>query len=221
MIFVVSCALVFGALKLINAEERMNFIRIISLSIILFCSGLNAQIKEKSIESVDLKSTKKKLKKKENPAYEILQEVWKRKKSNGLGGYKDFQFEEYEKIEVDVTNIDSAFTKKKIFKGLDFMFQYADSTDNGNNLTLPIYFNESVYKNFGKNNPKKEKRDIIANKSSGFSNNEVVANTAKNLYKEIDIYNNTLNFFNIGFTSPIARDGFASYDYLLLNEENI
>ena len=59
MIFVVSCALVFGALKLINAEERMNFIRIISLSIILFCSGLNAQIKEKSIESVDLKSTKK------------------------------------------------------------------------------------------------------------------------------------------------------------------
>jgi hypothetical protein len=48
------------------------------------------------------------------------------------------------------------------------MFQYADSTDNGNNLTLPIYFNESVYKNFGKNNPKKEKRDIIANKSSGF-----------------------------------------------------
>ena len=221
MIFVVSCALVFWALKLINAEERMNFIRIISLSIILFCSGLNAQIKEKSIESVDLKSTKKKLKKKENPAYEILQEVWKRKKSNGLGGYKDFQFEEYEKIEVDVTNIDSAFTKKKIFKGLDFMFQYADSTDNGNNLTLPIYFNESVYKNFGKNNPKKEKRDIIANKSSGFSNNEVVANTAKNLYKEIDIYNNTLNFFNIGFTSPIAKDGFASYDYLLLNEENV
>ena len=65
MIFVVSCALVFWALKLINAEERMNFIRIISLSIILFCSGLNAQIKEKSIESVDLKSTKKKLKKKE------------------------------------------------------------------------------------------------------------------------------------------------------------
>jgi hypothetical protein len=45
-----------------------------------------------------------------------LQEVWKRKKSNGLGGYKDFQFDEYEKIEVDVTNIDSAFTKKKIFK---------------------------------------------------------------------------------------------------------
>ena len=64
MIFVVSCALVFGALKLINAEERMNFIRIISLSIILFCSGLNAQIKEKYKENVNLKSTKKKLNKK-------------------------------------------------------------------------------------------------------------------------------------------------------------
>lgn len=198
---------------------KMNFTRIILLSIILSSTVLDAQIKEKSIDGVELKSTQKKLRKKENPAYEILQEVWKRKKSNGLAQFKDYQFNEYEKIEVDVTNIDSAFTKKKIFKGLDFAFQYADSTDNGNNLTLPLYFNESIYKNFGKNNPKKEKKDIVANKSSGFSDNEVVANTAKNLYKEINIYDNTLNFFNIGFTSPIAKDGFMSYDYQLLSDE--
>ena len=201
--------------------KKMNFIRIIFLSIVLFPAVFTSQIKEKSIEEIDLKSTKKKLKKKENPAYEILQEVWKHKKSNGLSQFKDYQFDEYEKIEVDVTNIDSAFTKKKIFKDLDFVFQYADSTENGKNLTLPLYFNESVYKNFGKNNPKKVKRDIIANKSSGFSSNEVVANTAKNLYKEINIYDNILNFFNIGFTSPIAKDGFGSYEYQLLNDENV
>jgi hypothetical protein len=67
----------------------------------------------------------------------------------------------------------------------------------------------------------KKKKDIIANKSSGFSSNEVVANTAKNLYKEINIYDNILNFFNIGFTSPIAKDGFGSYEYQLLNDENV
>jgi len=74
--------------------KKMNFIRIIFLSIVLFPAVFTSQIKEKSIEEIDLKSTKKKLKKKENPAYEILQEVWKRKKSNGLSQFKDYQFDE-------------------------------------------------------------------------------------------------------------------------------
>ena len=180
-----------------------------------------SQIRETSIDQVVIKSAKK-LKKKDNPAFDIMQEVWKRKKSNGLSQFQDYQFEEYEKVEVDLANIDSAFTQRKIFNKLDFVFKYADTLDNANQLALPIFFNETLYKNWGKNDPiKKEKREILANKSSGFSDNDIVANTAKNLYKDINIYDNLLNFFNIGFTSPIARDGFSVYDYQLLGEEFI
>ena len=180
-----------------------------------------SQIRETSIDQVVIKSAKK-LKKKDNPAFDIMQEVWKRKKSNGLSQFQDYQFEEYEKVEVDLANIDSAFTPRKIFNKLDFVFKYADTLDNANQLALPIFFNETLYKNWGKNDPiKKEKREILANKSSGFSDNDIVANTAKNLYKDINIYDNLLNFFNIGFTSPIARDGFSVYDYQLLGEEFI
>ncbi len=43
----------------------------------------------------------------------------------------------------------------------------------------------------------------------GFRSNRIVANTAKNLYKEINIYDNMLNFFiNIGFTSPYCKRRF-------------
>ncbi len=196
----------------------MNYFRIFITLIIFFPAVSFSQIKEKTIDGVVMKSSKKKIKKKDNPAYEILQQVWKHKKNNGLSQFQDYQYNEYEKIEVDVINIDSTFTQKKIFNKVDFIFKYADTVDH--KLSLPIYLNETLYKNFGKKEPvKKEKKEILANKASGFSGNEAVANTAKNLYKDINIYDNVLNFFNIGFTSPIAKDGFLSYDYELLDDQ--
>lgn len=199
----------------------MKYFRILVLIFILVPFFSFSQVRETAIDEVLIKLSKK-TKKKDNPAYDILQEVWKRKKSNGLSQFKDYQYEEYEKIELDLANLDSTFTQRKIFNKVDFIFKYADTLDQSNQLSLPVYFNETLYKNFGKNSPaKKEKRQILANKSSGLTSSDAMANTAKNLYKEIDIYDNVLNFFNIGFTSPIATDGFSTYNYQLLGEESI
>jgi hypothetical protein len=199
----------------------MNYFRVFFVAFILTSFFSFSQVRETNIDEVQISSSKK-LKKKDNPAYEILKEVWKRKKNNGLSQFQDYQYEEYEKIELDLANLDSAFTQKKIFNKVDFIFKYADTLDQPNQLSLPVYFNETLYKNYGQNRPtKKEKREIIANKSSGLTSSDAMANTAKNLYKEIDIYENVLNFFNIGFTSPIATDGFSAYDYQLLGEESI
>ena len=167
-----------------------------------------------NIQEVVLKSHVKKYKnKKENPAYAVMQEVFKRKRNNALSKYQSYQFDEYEKIEFDLDNIDSTFTEKRIFRDLDFIFDYADSTANGK-LQLPIFFNEAVYKNYGTTTPdKKEKKVLIAQKTSGFQDNQILTMGAKNLYRDINIYNNTLNFFDIGFQSPAGSDGFSVYDY--------
>ncbi|MDR2207060.1 MAG: DUF5686 family protein [Flavobacteriaceae bacterium] len=165
---------------------------------------------------------KKFKKKKENPAFAIMQQVWKHKRQNGIEKYKNYQYEEYEKIEFILGNIDSAFMKKKIFNKMDFIFDYADSAANGK-LELPLFLNEAVYKTTGQNSPTKRiKKEAVANKSSGFEDNEIVGITAKELYKEIDIYDNTLNFFNIGFPSPLSStEGFSNYDYNLIDTVSV
>ena len=171
------------------------------------------QIREVVISGISKKKYKNK---KENPAYSIMQEVWKRRKINGLANYRDYQFKEYEKIEIGLNNIDSAFMKKKIFNDLEFIFEYADSANYDKKLSLPVFFNETLYKTYGRNKPeKKENRIIVANKFSGFNDNELIASTAKNQFKEVNLYDNTLNFFNIGFPSPVGTDGFATYEYEL------
>nr|WP_228451089.1 DUF5686 family protein [Marnyiella aurantia] len=177
-----------------------------------------AQTDERQMEEIVLTKGKKVYKsKKENPAYAIMQEVWKRKRNNGLDKFDTYSFREYEKIQFDMANIDSAFMNRKVFKKLDFIFDYADSAANGN-LALPLFLNESVYTNIGQNNPsKRKKRLLVAQKTSGFEDNQIVTLTAKNLYKEIDIYDNTINYFDIGFQSPVSRDGFSTYNYELMD----
>ncbi len=174
------------------------------------------------IQGVVLNKTKTKFKnKQENPAYAIMQEVWKRKRNNGLDKFDTYKFKEYEKIEIDIANIDSSFMKKKLFRKVDFIFDYVDSADNGK-LALPVFINESIYQNLGKNRPdKRKKRLLTAQKSSGFEDNEIISLSAKNLYRDINIYDNTINYFDIGFMSPVAKEGFSVYDYNLLEETTV
>ena len=145
-----------------------------------------SQDKESAIAEVVIKNSKQKYKsKKENPAYAIMQEVWKRKRDNGLEKFNSYRYKEYEKIQFDANNIDSAFMNRKVFNKLDFIFEYADSTANGK-MALPVFLNESIYENYGVNQPtKKTKKLLIAQKTSGFQDNKVVAITAKNVYRDI------------------------------------
>lgn len=178
--------------------------------------------KVSSIEEVVIHNEKTKFKnKKENPAYRIMQEVWKRKRNNGLDKFDTYTYKEYEKIQFDANNLDSTFMNRKIFNKLDFIFEYADSTASGK-MALPIFLNESLYKNFGENRPgKKTKKLLVAQKTSGFQDNQVITVTAKNLYRDINIYDNTLNYFDIGFPSPVGTDGFSTYDYNLVDTISI
>ena len=165
---------------------------------------------------------KQRVKKKENPAYAILREVWARKKSNGLKMVPQYTYNEYEKLQFDLSNIDSAFMKRKIFKGFEFVFEKVDTSSINGKTYLPAFLNESIYKVEGINKPKTvERKELLANKTSGFENNDVVAATVKNLFKDINIYDNRLNFLNIKFVSPIATDGFSVYDYELKDTVDI
>ena len=154
-------------------------------------------------ETVDLETAvvtarKKRLKKKENPAYAILREVWKRKKKNGLKLAPHYQYDEYEKLQFDISNIDSTFMKRKIFKGMEFVFEKVDTSSINGKTYLPAFLNESIYSISGINQPStKERRELIANKTSGFEKNEIVASTVKNLFRDVDIYVYRVNILDI------------------------
>ncbi len=190
-------------------NEKNNF----DLVITLYEEEFQGELSEVTAQSKIIYKNKK-----ENPAYQILREVWKRKKSNGLKMFDNYTMEEYEKIEFDLNNLDSTFINRKVFKGLEFVFNNIDTSSITGKNYLPMFLNESLYKIIAKNRPdSKYKKNLIANKTSGFEENEIVGQTVKNLYKDFNVYDNRLNFFNKAFISPLARDGFGYYDYSIID----
>ncbi|MBQ4916016.1 carboxypeptidase-like regulatory domain-containing protein [Maribacter sp. MMG018] len=153
--------------------------------------------------------------KKNNPAVDILKKIWAKKRENGIRKFDQYAFDKYEKVEFDLNTIDSALIKKKIFKGLEFVFQDLDTSRITGKTYLPIFLNETFSKVYGDNVLKEEKEDVLGNKNSGFENNQAIIAFVQDLYQSYDIYDNYLKFFDKSFTSPLSRTGVDTYNYAL------
>lgn len=156
-----------------------------------------------------------KIKKKGNPAIEILKKVWERKRENGIYLFDQYQYEKYEKLEFDLNNIDSAMINSKLFNNIEFIFDGIDTSRVTGKTFLPIFINESVYKTYGDNINNKVREDIQANINSGFESNQNIIAFIKDLYVDYNIYNNYIKIFDKSFVSPVSRAGVDSYNYVL------
>ncbi|MBC2846344.1 DUF5686 and carboxypeptidase-like regulatory domain-containing protein [Winogradskyella flava] len=151
----------------------------------------------------------------ENPAIRILKKIWERKRKNGLKQFKQYQYDQYEKVEFDLNTIDSALIKSKLFKGMEFVFEEVDTSSVTGKTYLPIFLNESVKKVYGDNVINEKREDLVGNKNSGFSNNQVIIDFIDDLYSDYNIYDNYLKFFDKSFVSPLSRTGIQTYNYVL------
>src|SRR5690554_6988493 len=117
---------------------------------------------ENIIESVTIIGGKQS--KKNNPAIDILRKIWERKRKNGLYMYDQYKIDKYEKVQFDLNNIDSAFTERKIFKGMEFIFEQVDTSNITGKTYLPIFINEALSEVYGDNKINKQKEILKANK---------------------------------------------------------
>ncbi len=153
--------------------------------------------------------------KKNNPALDILRKVWENRRKNGLKQFKQYQYDKYEKLEFDMNTIDSQMVNSKLFRGMEFIFDYADTSSVTGKTYLPIFINESLATVYGDNERNKEKTVVNANKNSGFSDNQTIIAFVKDLYADIDVYDRYLKFFDKSFTSPVGKSGIDTYNYIL------
>lgn len=168
-----------------------------------------------ALDAVLIVSGKQSKKASENPAIRILKKIWERKRKNGLEQFKQYEYDQYEKVEFDLNTIDSALIKSKLFRGMEFVFEEVDTSRVTGKTYLPIFLNESVKKVSGDNEINKRREELLGNKNSGFSNNQVLIDFVDDLYSDYNIYDNYLKFFDKSFVSPLSRTGIQTYNYVL------
>ncbi len=154
----------------------------------------------------------------ENPAHRIVREIIKHKKQNDPTRITDYQYETYNKMEIDLNNLDEKIKNKKIFKKLEFVFDYVDTSEVTGKEYLPIYFSETLSDYYYQKKPLREKEVVKATKISGIGiDNSDIAKYTGDLYMNANIYENYINLFAKNFLSPIANSGLLSYEYYLLD----
>jgi hypothetical protein len=156
----------------------------------------------------------------ENPAFRILNKITERKKFNNPDRFASYQYKAYNKIRLDMNNIDDEFKDRMVIKNFQFVFDHMDSSEVFGKNYLPILISESVSRYYYQKNPGVEREVIEAFKISGIQNNTVSQFSGK-MYQQFNVYDNFMTLFEPGFVSPIADFGRVYYKYILEDSASI
>ncbi len=166
-------------------------------------------------EVVVIGKPKKHLAKKDNPAYRILQGIWKNKRKNGLLLAKRYQYTRYTTVSQGLSNLDSVFLKKVLTKEFDSVIKIAQQDKKQKKFIIPVYLKETNEKVYGDNTIKKERIDVEGERNTGIVQNGFVLDRISNLMQTVDIYNDDIEILNKSFVSPISSRGYGQYEYVL------
>lgn len=152
----------------------------------------------------------------ENPAHPIVRNIIAAKGMNNPEKIDSYYYESYNKVQIDLNNVESKARDKRAFKQFDFVFEYIDTNAVTGKAYLPIFITEAISDYYYQTNPKLEREVIKASKISGINNPSISQFTGK-VYQKINVYDNYINIFDQGLISPISNSGFFYYKYYLID----
>ena len=149
----------------------------------------------------------------EFPSTRLHKRVIANKQINNKEKLLSYQYEVYNKMQLDLNNIGEKFSERDVVKRLDLIMDYLDSADNGKNY-LPVLLSESLSDFYFRNNPKTRREIVHGTRITGIDN--LQANQfLGDMYLDINIYDNNINMFNRAFISPLADYARSFYRFYL------
>lgn len=156
----------------------------------------------------------------ENPAFVIMRKVIKNKSKNDRRSLSAYEFESYNKIELDIDNITEKFRNKKIMKKIVSIFDSLQQIagEDGKPI-LPVFISESISQYYYRSNPKKSRENILHSKMTGvgLDDGSLIAQIIGTSFQQYNFYKNWLNILEKDFISPIADSWKLYYQYLILD----
>jgi len=160
-----------------------------------------------NLDEVVVKAKKKRYRKKNNPAVDLMRKVIANKGENSLGSHDYYELNKYEKVELDINNITDKFRNRKAFKKFQFIFDYVDTSEVNGKPFLPVFLQEisaKVYYSKEANQTREVREGMQATKLEGYLDEKSLTTIMDYLYEEIDIYKNNVMLMGNQFTSPLS-----------------
>lgn len=184
---------------------------------------INFLLKNDAIEMevFEVKADKERYKNKDNPAVELIKLVIDHKDDNRKESMDFYEYDKYEKIEIDLNNITDEFLNKGWLKNkFQVVIDHIDTSEINGKPYLPIFLRETTSKMYYRKKPKTLKEYQYGTKMTGFDgylDDNGVSFIMDKLYQDIDIYDNNIDLLSNQFTSPISPLGTTIYKYFIID----
>ncbi len=138
----------------------------------------------------------------EFPSTTLHKKVIRNKPVNNKEKLESYEYEVYNKGQIDLNNVDEKFKKRGIVKKLNVVLDYLDSTDSGGAF-LPLLLTETMSDFYYRTKPVKKREVITANRISGVENVQL-SQFLGDMFLDFNVYDNNIYLFNKNFISPVS-----------------
>lgn len=182
---------------------------------------LNVRLKtdNRKLKEVTVKAKRQRYSRKNNPAVELMKKVIERKKLTDLDNRDFYQYNKYQKITLALNDITQEKLESPKFKKAAWLKDQVELCQYNNKMILPISVDETVTQKIYRKDPHTEKNIIKGQNSTGvndlFQTGDILTTTLKDVFTDVNIYDDQVRLLQYPFTSPIGKDAIGFYRFYI------
>jgi len=159
------------------------------------------------------------VKRKIDRGYLMWKRIVKHKPQNDRYRFKNFTYELYNKMELDLNRINKDKMKQiGWLKPFGFVFDNVDTTEGP--PFLPVFLTETLSEYYYQKNPFRTREIIKGSKTEGVDN-ESISKLLGGTDANVNVYANFIPVFDKQFVSPISDNGDGYYHYTVLDSQQV
>lgn len=173
----------------------------------------------KSLSEVVVKSKRGHYHRKDNPAVALMRRVIAAKKKTDLSNHDYYQYDKYQKITLALNDITDKQLESNFFKKRPYLVDQVEQSPFNDKRILPLSVDETVSQHIYRKSPREEKDIIRGQQSNGIgkvlATGEILNKMLKELFTDVDIYDDEIRLVQYQFVSPIGRSAISFYHFYI------
>ena len=174
---------------------------------------------KQQLEGVTIKSKRGRYSRKNNPAVELMKKVIAAKKLSDLSNHDYYSYDRYEKLTLAANDLTPQRLEKKPFSSTPWLLEQVETCPYNGIKLLPISVDETVSQIVYRKDPQSKKVIIKGERSTGindlFQTGDMLNVVMKDVFADVDLYDNQIRLLRKHFTSPIGKDAISFYRYYI------
>lgn len=172
-----------------------------------------------ALQGVTVKTKRQRYSRKNNPAVEMMKKVVAAKKRTDLSNHDFYQYNKYQKLTLALNDITPQMLDSTKMSKKQWLLNQIEVCNYNNKLILPVSVDETVSQHIYRKDPHSEKTIVKGINSSGVNEliqtGDILTTVMKDVFTDINIYDDQIRLLQYPFTSPIGDDAIAFYRYYI------